>query len=431
MLFIDRRDAGRQLAKRLRELRMERPVVLGLPRGGVPVAAEVAAQLQAPLDVLIVRKLGCPWEPELGIGAISEGGVRVLNHSLIAHLGLSAAELDAVAAREQAELTRRVRAYRGSRDALPVLDRVVVVVDDGLATGFTARAAIAVLRRQGAGRIVLAVPVASPETVDELLGVADEVVCLYTPQRFLGIGAFYKDFRQTSDDEVTRLLTRAADVTAAAHTPRDDDPVREAEVVVDGVQLRGTFGLPADPVGAVIFAHGSGSSRLSPRNTTVARHLNQAGLATLVFDLLTLAEALDRANVFDTVLLAGRLVGATNWLRGQPETVGLPIGYFGASTGAAAALRAAAELGEQIAAIVSRGGRPDLAGPSLTEVTAPTLFIVGGRDEIVIELNRHAQQRMRCETRLEIVPGAGHLFEQPGALDTAADLAARWFVSHT
>jgi putative phosphoribosyl transferase len=218
MLFVNRRDAGRQLAKRLSELQSETPVVLGLPRGGVPVAAEVAARLQAPLEVLIVRKLGCPWQPELGIGAIGEGGVRVLNDELIARLGVSAAELDAVGVREWAELTRRARAYRGTRPAVPVEDRVVVVVDDGLATGFTARAAIAVLRRQGTRRVVLAVPVAPLATADQLLAVADEVVCLHTPTRFLGISAFYEDFRQTSDDEVRHLLTgTSAEVAAAAH----------------------------------------------------------------------------------------------------------------------------------------------------------------------------------------------------------------------
>lgn len=433
MRFADRRDAGRQLAERLARLQAETPVVVGLPRGGVPVAAEVAARLQAPLDVLVVRKLGCPWQPELGMGAIGEGGATVLNHDLIARLGVTAAELDAVAAREQAELERRVRAYRGTRTGVPVAGRVVIVVDDGIATGFTARAAIAVLRRQGAQRVVLAVPVVSPEIVEELRGIADDVVCLLTPTWFFGIGAFYENFAQTGDDEVRRLLAQAMQertaVGAAAADPETSDP-RDVEVGGDGVRLPGTLAVPGDCIAAVIFAHGSGSSRLSPRNSRVAQRLNGAGLATLLFDLLTPTEALDRANVFDTSLLADRLVGATRWLRRQPEIVGQPIGYFGASTGAAAALRAAAELGHDIAAVVSRGGRPDLAGPSLARVTAPTLLIVGGRDEMVLELNRHALQRMRCATHLEVVPHAGHLFEEPGTLDIVADLAGQWFISH-
>ncbi|HSJ45402.1 MAG TPA: phosphoribosyltransferase, partial [Euzebyales bacterium] len=248
MLFTDRRDAGRQLAERLTRLRAETPVVLGLPRGGVPVAAAVAARLQAPLDVLIVRKLGCPWQSELGMGAIGEGGARVLNHDLIARLGVTAAELDAVAAREQAELARRVRAYRGTTTRVPVAGRVVIVVDDGIATGFTARAAITVLRRQGAQRVVLAVPVAPPETVEELRGVADDLVCLQTPAQFFGIGAFYTDFAQTSDEQVQRLLSQATqDATAAAAVsadPDSSDPARDVEVAEHGVRLPGNLAVP-------------------------------------------------------------------------------------------------------------------------------------------------------------------------------------------
>jgi putative phosphoribosyl transferase len=180
----------------------------------------------------------------------------------------------------------------------------------------------------------------------------------------------------------------------------------------------------------VVFAHGSGSSRHSRRNRSVASALNSDGLATLLFDLLTPQEEQDRANVFDIPLLAGRLVGATGWLEAQPQVQSLPVGYFGASTGAAAALGAAADLGERIGAVVSRGGRPDLAMARLAEVTAPTLLIVGGRDSSVLELNRQAQALIKCENRLEIVPGATHLFEEPGALELVAELARRWFAEH-
>jgi putative phosphoribosyl transferase len=178
----------------------------------------------------------------------------------------------------------------------------------------------------------------------------------------------------------------------------------------------------------VIFAHGSGSSRHSPRNRYVAATLAEAGLGTLLFDLLTPAEEVDRANVFDIGLLAGRLSQVTAWLRtqGRPE----PIGYFGASTGAAAALRAAAEPGADIAAVVSRGGRPDLAGQCLAAVTAPTLLIVGGRDAAVLDLNRGALAELRCDKELAIVPGATHLFEEPGTLSAAAALARDWFLRY-
>jgi dienelactone hydrolase len=182
----------------------------------------------------------------------------------------------------------------------------------------------------------------------------------------------------------------------------------------------------------VLFAHGSGSSRLSPRNRFVAQHLNRAGLATLLLDLLTEGEERSEAQTgelrFDIDLLASRLLAATHWLRAHPETAALPLGYFGASTGAGAALAAAALLGREVSAIVSRGGRPDLAGQDrLTQVTTPTLLIVGGADPEVLDLNRVALRFLPPPSRLEVVPGAGHLFEGPGELEAVADLASRWF----
>ncbi len=199
---------------------------------------------------------------------------------------------------------------------------------------------------------------------------------------------------------------------------------------VGAVALPGDLVMPPAPVGGVIFAHGSGSSRHSSRNIQVARVLQQGGLATLLFDLLSEAEASDRRNVFDIALLASRLGAATEWLRRQPEAAGLDVGYFGASTGAAAALWAAAAPGARIGAIVSRGGRPDLAGPRLGAVKTPTLLIVGGHDALVLALNQQAQQTLSGTTELVIIPGATHLFEEPGALEQVADLARGWFVRY-
>jgi putative phosphoribosyl transferase len=202
------------------------------------------------------------------------------------------------------------------------------------------------------------------------------------------------------------------------------------EIEAGAVRLHGQLTVPETAVGVVAFAHGSGSSRHSPRNRFIAAALNQAGLATLLFDLLTTAEEHHRTNVFDIDLLARRLLDATSWLRHEPVTASLAIGCFGASTGAAAALWAAAAPGAGIAAIVSRGGRPDLAGPKLAEVQAPTLLIVGGYDHMVLDLNTQAQARMRCENRLVVVPEATHLFAEPGALEQVAALARDWFVDH-
>jgi putative phosphoribosyl transferase len=429
MLFLDRTDGGRQLAARLRHLRGEDPVVLGLPRGGVPVAAEVARALDAPLDVIVVRKLGVPFQPELAMGAVGEEGVRILNPEVVRATGVTAPEIDEVEVHERAELRRRVRRFRGDRPALSLVGRTVVIVDDGIATGATARAACLATRARGARRIVLATPVAPSRWRRELADVADELVCVATPEPFHGVGEWYRDFAQTTDDDVTRCLADrvAADGPAGADPPDRDESVR---IEVDGVELAGRLTVPDRAHGVVVFAHGSGSSRLSPRNRYVARVLNRAGLATLLFDLLTPEEELDRANVFDIELLARRLGAATTWLRRAPGTDALPIGYFGASTGAAAALWAAAEPGAVVTAVVSRGGRPDLAGPRLPAVRAPTLLIVGGADRTVLALNRQAQARLRCESRLAVVRDATHLFGEPGALERVATLACDWLIAH-
>jgi putative phosphoribosyl transferase len=204
----------------------------------------------------------------------------------------------------------------------------------------------------------------------------------------------------------------------------------EVEIGSGRASLPGNLSVPPDAVGVVVFAHGTGSSRLSPRNVAVARALNDRGIATLLFDLLTPAEANDRANVFDIDLLSDRLEEAIRWIMARPEVAEFPVGVFGASTGAAAALVVAARLSTGIAAVVSRGGRPDLAGAALREVTAPTLLIVGGDDPVVVEVNRQAERLLRGERRLEVIPGAGHLFEEPGALERVAELAAEWFLRH-
>ncbi|GLX41070.1 putative phosphoribosyl transferase [Streptomyces roseochromogenus] len=418
MMFTDRTDAGRQLAGALRHLAEEDPVVLGLPRGGVPVAFQVARALGAPLDVIVVRKLGVPSHRELGFGAVGEGGVRVISDDIVRIGRVSREDLAAVERAETAALAGQARRFRGDRPRVPLDGRSVIVVDDGIATGATAAAACEVVRAQGAARVVLAVPVAPPDALARLRGPADDVVCLSAPRAFRAVGEWYRDFTQTPDEEVLALLAQAADPAA-----------RASEVVVDagGVRLAGDLTLPEGSGAVVMFAHGSGSSRHSPRNRSVAAALNLAGLGTLLFDLLTPAEETERANVFDIETLGRRLADATRWLR---HLRSVPIGYFGASTGAAAALWAAGSADADIGALVSRGGRPDLAGPRLADVRAPTLLIVGALDTTVLGLNQQARRELRCENRLDIVPGATHLFEEPGTLDEAATLARDWFTRH-
>ena len=438
-IFEDRVDAGRQLGRRLAEFRGQDIVVLGLPRGGVPVAFEVAAALDTPLDVIVVRKLGLPYQPELAMGAIGEGGARVLEDHVLAHARVSDAELQAVEDHERAVLENRVARFRKGRTRQDLTGRIAVIVDDGIATGSTARVACRTARKLGAARVILAVPVAPADTLRSLTG-PDEVVCLATPHPFSAVGYHYRDFSPTEDEEVVQLLDAAARrlqnsqpasrKPAAASVQDATEFDAEVEIPSRGVRLQGQLHLPVPARGVVLFAHGSGSSRHSPRNRYVAGVLQQAGLGTLLLDLLTPAEERNRANVFDIELLARRLSAATDWLATRQDTAACTVGYFGASTGAGAALWAASEPTARIDAVVSRGGRPDLAGPRLSAVRAPTLLIVGSYDHEVLELNRKAKSMMRCPNQLAVVQGATHLFEEPGTLAAAAILARDWFVDY-
>ena len=455
MPFLDRADAGRRLASLLAGLpTIERgagSVVVGLPRGGIPVAFEIARALDAPLDVILVRKVGLPAQPELAMGAIGEDGVRVVNEDVVRAEHVTEQQFAEVEELERAELIRRAERYRAGHPRVPLAGKTAIVVDDGIATGSTARAACQVARAHGAARVVLAVPLAPQASLDALASVVDDVVCAEVPKPFLAIGQWYLDFAQTADAEVVDLLRRAGKGQAAG----DGTPTERDVIVLAGtVPLPGRLTVPAQARGVVVFAHGTGSSRSSPRNMFVAGALHVVGLGSLLFDLLTPDEEADRANVFDIGLLAG-LSAATSWLRGQPGLERIPVGYFGASTGAAAALRAAAGYAAdaathtpagsaadsparpgpapyhgEIAAVVSRGGRPDLAGASLGAVRAPTLLLVGGLDDRVLELNEAARAQLPGESQLVVIPGAGHLFAEPGTLEQVASLARDWFVRY-
>lgn len=396
-------------------------IVLGLPRGGVPVAYEVARTLHTPLDVLIVRKLGVPWNPELAFGAVGEGGVRVLNDEVIRGTGLSADQVAVSEEREQREVQERIERFRPAAQRELLRGRTAVIVDDGIATGATARAACAVARLQGAKHVILAVPVAPTNWAAENSDIADEIV-VYDESLDLGsIGAYYEHFAQVDDETVARLLRDARDATYSGDVRI---PASETE------WLEGHLEVPFGARGMVVFSHGSGSGRSSPRNRNVASRLNSAGFATLLFDLLTPAESDDRERRFDVELLSRRLGATIPWLRSQPRVKNLPIGLFGASTGTAAAIVAATRGEGLIRAIVSRGGRPDLAVGHLERLRTPTLFIVGSEDEDVLELNREAIARIGGPYSLSVVHGASHLFEEPGALDAVVDQAVAYFAEH-
>lgn len=418
--FRDRLEAGTRLGAELSGRAVPDAVVLGLPRGGVPVAAAVARALGAPLDVIVVRKLGVPQQPELAMGAVGEDGVRVVNHDVVRATGVSTSELGRVERVEREVLERRLVRLRAVHRRVPLEGRTAILVDDGIATGATMRAAIGVARAHGAQTVVVAVPVAPPDVVAVMEKEADSVVVLEQPDQFWAVGSWYENFGTVTDDEVIALL-----VASGGSGPFERQLVIEA----GSEHLLADLVVPEGASGVVVFAHGSGSSRRSPRNRWVAGELQRAGLATLLMDLLSESEARLRDNVFDVGLLASRLGHALETLVALPETRALPVGLFGASTGAAAALCAAAAPGAQVAAVVSRGGRPDLAEDRLEQVAAPTLFIVGGDDGIVITLNEEAAARLRCTHEVVVVPGASHLFEEPGTLERVAAESIRWFTT--
>lgn len=457
MIFRDRIDAGRQLAERIAQQLIDdlaepdgpAPVVLGLPRGGVPVAAEVAKRLHAPLDIILVRKLAVPAQPELGFGAIGEDDVRVLSTEIMRATGVTEYEATHIEARARIELNQRAELFRSVAPAIPLAGRTAVIVDDGLATGSTAMAAAQVARAHGASRVMLAVAVAPPDWTVRCAGVADEMVAVATPVGFSSVGQWYDDFSPTSEDEVIEILRSArtshdrlldhGSPESGPHAVRIEVPISVGTDLSEE-HLIGDLSIPEHLVGVVIFAHGSGSSRKSPRNQLVADHLYRAGIATILIDLLTTDELpsseqkrrsqAGRGSDFGIDELGARIVSVVNWVQ-RHETLGdLRIGLCGASTGAAVALWAAAHPDSPVAAVVSRGGRPDLARDVLHQVRAPTLLIVGSRDHQVLQLNTEAGAILTCEKELVVVPGATHLFEESGTLVEAAEAATDWFLRH-
>jgi predicted phosphoribosyltransferase/predicted alpha/beta-hydrolase family hydrolase len=432
-LFADRHDAGRQLAAALVEHRGTDSVVLGVPGGGVPVAAEVARSLGLPLDVLIVRKVALPEDPELALGVVGEGGVRILNEHVMDSMGITPLQAEGIESVARRQLDQSVTRIRKGRLRRSLSGQTALVIDDGVATGASASAACQIARSLGAAKVVLAVPVASSTGLARLRRSCDELVCLATPAWFTAVGHAYSDFGQVSDDEVSSILgsgVGAAPPSGALPKIKVLTLDEELSIPVDGAILPGHVMIPSHPRGFVVFAHCSGSGRNSPRNRAVARMLNAAGFITLLFDLQSAAEVTGPRHVVDVERLASRLAEARAWVRHRPEYDGLPVGYLGSGTGAAAALIASTSTDADVQAVVSRSGRPDLAGHHLTDIRVPTLLIVGGRDERLLALNRQAQTMVPGPASLVVVPGATHLFQEPGTLAEAGRAATDWYLQH-
>jgi len=442
-MLRDREHGGRLLARALGYVRAEAPIVLGVARGGVPVALEVARALDAPLDLMTVQKVGAAEFPEYTIAAVAEDGAVYVRREALREVGMTDADVVQLTEGAAVEIVRRVRAYRGDAHLPDLAGRTVVVVDDGVATGATACAAARAVRRRGAARVVFGAPVIAAAAAPVLRYEFDEVVALDWPRPFVAIGIWYELFERVSDEAVVECIRLGGE-----HLPK-----READRIWDGEASRGVAGehpatlprevlaipcqgaspgfLDADlvvPIGAkgiVVFS--TGSTRESPRYRLISRALHHVGLATLRCDLLTLTERRATRLPVDPNVLTSRIATAIRWISAYPPARGMHRGLYGAGAGAEAALVAVARDQELIEAVVVRAGQLD-AVPALTlaSILAPVLLVVGSRDESVLSANRAALAHL-ATADLAVVPGATDLFGEPGALEAVARLAADWF----
>lgn len=434
-VFLDREDAGRRLSAALAHLRHEDPVVLAVPCGGVEVGAQVARGLRASLDVVAVCRLGAPTRPDLAAGVLGEGGIWEPDLQVIADLHVAGHDLAEARRRVGAEVGERARRWRRGRRRTTLAGRVVVLVDDGMETGATMQTACRVVRAAGARRVVVAVPVASAQAVTRLGEIADEVVVLVMPAAFSALEKWYVALGPVPDEEVTRVLSEGPAGRSCA----------EVRVPLAPGALQGLLTIPPAAAGVVVLAYGPGADRAG--SADIAQSLCHLGLATLLLDLLSpeeaarnaaaeagaggldpdgLAERLDVERL-DVETLAGRLGVAVRWLAGEPGTAGLPVGLFGTGAGADAALVVATDPDAGIRAVVTCGALLAPAAARLPGVGAPTLLVVGGADTAVRHANEQAQARLGSANELVVVPGAGHLLEEPGALDAVAQVTSHWF----
>ncbi|WP_026118320.1 phosphoribosyltransferase family protein [Nocardiopsis salina] len=418
--FTDRIQAGDRLAERVRPLAVDDPVVLALPRGGVPVGAELAHALELDFDVLLVRRIDVPGVPGTAAGAVSEDGHVFYDDRALARLRLPRRALEHAVEDERAELARTSDLYRGERPLPSVAGRDCVVVDDGADTGVTARAALRMLRAQAPSRLVLAVPVASPEAVEVLRPEVDELVVLSVPDNFRAVGDWYREFGPLTDGHVSAILDERARVRGG------QESVRGVRVRAGRVRLDGELTVPTPLRGAVVMALGEDSG--DPRWKGVAAILRRAGYATLSLDLLTADERADGGA--EAGPLGERLGEAVTWLRRSTDAAEGPLAILGSGSAAPVALVTAAERPEDVGAVVVHGGRIDRAEESLAAVRAPVLVLLESRDSFVREIGEWARGRLGGPSGLEVLTGTEDVLRGAWNWRRVASESVAWFERH-
>lgn len=423
-MFHDRRVAGEALADELAgTLDVTRSVIAAIPRGGVAVARPIAERFRVPLTVAYARKLTSRLAPELAFGALDEDDQAIIDTEIVASLRLSPDEIERARARVRAEIQRRMALYRVPPLAHYLPDRSVVLIDDGLAAGLTMRAALAYARRHGARDVTVAVPCASAQAAERFGKEADRFVGLIVDEAFMAVGAYYDDFSPVSDDDVVRMLTSTPPTTEAA--------VRVSFANRRALRLAGQLLLPEGkgPHPVVVLAHGWGSSKDSPRNRALAEALVTIGLAAFAFDFTGHGQSEGRPEQSTPEQQVDDLRAALSLLDTLDDVDVERVGVAGSSSGAAVALLAAAG-NPRVRALALRSANPEGATRAAARITAPTLLVVGERDEPIRAANEELLTQLAGTKKLAVVVRGDHLFEDPEALVRATALMAAWFKEH-
>jgi putative phosphoribosyl transferase len=421
-IFESRDEAAQRLADKLRNLKGQNALVLAIPRSSVPMGRIVADAIEGELDLLLIHRFTDSRHPELDLGSVTEDGEVYLNRSA-QHYGYTEHEVEKAALEEIRNLQEQRRTYTPGSSAIDPSGRTTLIVDDGTGSLHTMMAAVRYLDAQGARRIMLATPVASLTTI-KALGENVDVCTLAVPDIVDSATGFYRNLPLVSDHQVIQELNRTLRIPA-----QNGEESRQREILISSgpVALTGFLSLPEDAGALVILAHGQGQGRFNWRSRLIADSLEKAGLATLMVDLLDDEESEDSRNVTNVPLLAHRLNMITEWIARDSSLREMDLGYYGSSSEGAAILQTAAEHRLKTRAAAVRGTRPDATQSYLKYVQAPTLLIVPGDDDDLLNQNRSAFEELRCEKRLQVMPDASEDFEEPGTSETLADLVTGWF----